>query len=358
MDIIVVANGCTDDTAEVAASFGPAVRVLTLPAACKHEALTAGDGAAAGFPRIYVDADVELRADDVRALAAALRQSGVLAAAPRRELPMTGRSWQVRWYYDVWTLLPGVQRGLWGRGVIAVNEAGHQRLAGLPPLQADDLAASLMFEPRETVLVPGARVIIHPPTTFAGLLCRRTRSVTGVAQIDRAQDLDASADRTRISDLIAVVRRQPGMLLRVGYFLSVAVFARLRASRARVRGDYQTWLRDDSSRTAAAPAAAQSAAPSGDRPATPVSAVPRQRGGRDRVPHNRLIRRCPSTRRRPASVRITTPRSAGIALTGLSERMVATPRRGVSARRQRGRTLSECRLRAEPRSLHGRRSFD
>ena len=31
MDIIVVANGCTDDTAEVAASFGPAVRVLTLP---------------------------------------------------------------------------------------------------------------------------------------------------------------------------------------------------------------------------------------------------------------------------------------------------------------------------------------
>ena len=79
---------------------------------------------------------------------------------------MTGRPWQVRWYYDVWTLLPGVQRGLWGRGAIAVNEAGHRRLAGRPPLQADDLAASLMFEPHETALVPGARVIIHPPRTF------------------------------------------------------------------------------------------------------------------------------------------------------------------------------------------------
>jgi hypothetical protein len=287
MDIIVVANGCADDTAEVAASFGSAVRVLTLPVASKHEALTAGDRAAAGFPRIYVDADVELRAADARALAAALRQPGVLAAAPRRELVMTGRPWQVRWYYDVWTLLPGVQRALWGRGVIAVNEAGHRRLAGLPPLQADDLAASLVFEPNETVLVPRAKVIVHPPKTFAGLLCCRTRSVTGVTQIERAQDLDGSADRTRITDLIAVVRRRPGMLPRVGYFLSVAVFARLRASRAIARGDYLTWLRDESSRTATATAAAPLAVPSADRPAVPVTAVPRQLDARDRVPHNR-----------------------------------------------------------------------
>jgi hypothetical protein len=287
MDIIVVANGCTDDTAKVAASFGPTVQVLTLPRASKHEALTVGDRAAASFPRIYVDADVELRTDDVRVLAAALCKPGVLAAAPRRELDMAGRPWQVRWYYDVWTLLPGVQRGLWARGVIAVNEAGHRRLAGLPPLQADDLAASLMFEPHETVLAPGAQVIIHPPRTFAGLLRLRARCVTGVAQIEHAPDLDGSADRTRISDLIAIIRRRPGMLLRVGYFLSVAVFARLRASRARARGDYVTWLRDESSRTAPATAAAQPTAPPSEvRPAVPVAAVPRQSEGRDRVPHN------------------------------------------------------------------------
>ena len=252
MDIIVVANGCTDDTVEVAASFGQAVRVLTLPVACKHEALTAGDRAAAGFPRIYVDADIELRANDVRALAAALRQPGVLAAAPRRELVMTGRPWQVRWYYDVWTLLPGVQRGLWGRGVIAVNEAGHRRLAGLPRLQADDLAASLMFEARETALVPAARVIIHPPMTFADLLGRRARCVTGVAQIEHAQGLDGSADRTRISELTAVVQG-PAWHAAAGRVLPVGGrLARLRASRARARGDYLTWLRDE----AAAPPAA------------------------------------------------------------------------------------------------------
>ena len=84
--------------------------------------------------------------------------------------------------------------------------------------------------------------------------------MTGVAQIERAPGLAGSADRTRISDLTAIIRRRPGMLLRVGYFLSVGVFARLRASRARASGDYLTWLRDESSRTASGTAAAHAAA--------------------------------------------------------------------------------------------------
>lgn len=92
LNVLVVANGCTDDTAEVAASYGPGVRVLSVPVASKHAALTASYDLAADYPRIYVDADVELRACDVRALAAALRQPGVLAAArsgpwPRPAVP-------------------------------------------------------------------------------------------------------------------------------------------------------------------------------------------------------------------------------------------------------------------------------
>ena len=112
--------------------------------------------------------------------------------------------------------------------------------------------------------------------------------MTGAAQIERAQGLDGSADQTRISDLTAIIRRRPGMLPRVGYFLSVAVFARLRASRALARGDFVTWLRDESSRTASGTAAAQAAAPlSGVRPAVPVATLPRQLDRQDHVPHNR-----------------------------------------------------------------------
>jgi cellulose synthase/poly-beta-1,6-N-acetylglucosamine synthase-like glycosyltransferase len=266
-DVIVVANGCTDDTAEVAASFGPRVRVLSIPVASKHAALVAADRTAPGVPRVYIDADVELRAQDVQALAAALRQPGVLAAAPERVLQLAGAPWPVRWYYDVWTRLPEVRQGLFGRGVIALGKLGHERLASLPPLLADDLAASLSFAPHERTVVPGARVIVHTPRTFADLLRRRVRAAEGVAQIERAEQGPGSTARTRMPDLLTIARREPRMAPRVMFFLLVAVLARLRASRAVARGDYSTWLRDESSRGAPADGAPVSHSRGGGRQA-------------------------------------------------------------------------------------------
>ena len=126
-----------------------------------------------------MDADVELGAADIAALGEALQHPGALAGGPARELAMAGRPWLVRWYYDVWARLPEVRSGLFGRGVIGVSEKGHERLASLPPLLADDLAASLVFAPDERVIVPGARVVVHPPRTAGDLLRRRVRATMG-----------------------------------------------------------------------------------------------------------------------------------------------------------------------------------
>ncbi len=258
LDVIVVANGCTDDTARVAATFGPPVRVISIPVASKRAALVAGDEAASGFPRVYADADVEFGTADMCALGVALLRPGVLAVAPERELVLTDRSWIVRWYYEVWTRLPEVRRGLFGRGVVGVTEAGHERIASLPPVLGDDLAASLSFTPQERAIVPGARVVVHPPRTFADLLRRRVRAAVVVTQIERAQAEGAqigaapgasnATARTRPTDLLAIARTGPGMAARVAVFMAVAAVARARARRAVARGDFSTWLRDESSR--------------------------------------------------------------------------------------------------------------
>jgi glycosyltransferase involved in cell wall biosynthesis len=248
LDVIVVANGCTDDTAEVAASFGPPVRVLSIPVASKREALRAGDEAAKDFPRIYVDADVELAVADIRALGAALSRPGALAGGPQRDLDLAGRPWLVRSYYAVWERLPEVRSGLFGRGVIGLSEAGYTRVADLPPLLADDLVASLAFQPAERVIVPGARVVVHTPRTFRDLLRRRVRTTMGVSQVEAAEGAPASTARTRPRDLLAMARAEPRLAPQVVVFLAVAVLARRRAAREVRRREYSTWLRDESSR--------------------------------------------------------------------------------------------------------------
>lgn len=249
-DIVVVCNGCTDDTARIAADRGPRVRVVEIPTPSKHAALRAGDDHARGFPRLYVDADVVLASADVRALIEPLNDdtSDVLATAPERRIPLTGCAWRVRAYYRVWQRLPAVREGLFGRGVIAVSKAGHTRIAALPPLMADDLAASLAFAPHERLVVGGASVVVHPPRTWPDLMKRRIRAAVSTAQVEQQQGPEEASARTSIADLKAMLRREPRLLTSVVVFLAAAVAARRGARKAVRAQDFGTWLRDESSR--------------------------------------------------------------------------------------------------------------
>lgn len=289
LDVVVVANGCTDATAEVAAGFA-GVRVVETPVPSKSNALRLGDEAASSagtasaavtassadpFPRLYVDADVILDTVGVRALVAALDEPGVLAAGPVRALPMDGVSWPVRWYYDVWQRLPSVRDELFGRGVVALSESGHARLAGWADVMADDLMMTMAFQPAERVVVPTARVEIRPPRTFADLMRRRVRAMTGNARLAAASPsappagspgapsaasagapsgaaltpvAARPAPRTGLGELARMAADEPALAPKVALFAGVAVVSRLRARRA-VRSADGTWLRDESSRT-------------------------------------------------------------------------------------------------------------
>jgi hypothetical protein len=246
-DIVVVCNGCTDDTAAVARRCGPAVTVIEVPEPSKREALRTGDTAARGYPRLYVDADVELGTADVRALLRTLAVPGVLATAPERTLPTSGVSWPVRSYYRTWQRLPQVREGLFGRGVIALSETGQRRVAALAPSMSDDLAMSEAFVPAERRITRDAHVVVRPPRTIRDLLRRRIRVTTGNAQLDSTAGRGDAA-KTSLGTLAGLVREQPGSAPSVAVFLAVAVISRF-AARRRIRaGDFDTWLRDESSR--------------------------------------------------------------------------------------------------------------
>ena len=89
MQIVVVCNGCDDDTAEIARRFGPPVEVVELSTASKVAALRRGEEVAKGFPRFYVDADVLLPLESIRRVAEVLQRGPWLAAAPIQPTPST-----------------------------------------------------------------------------------------------------------------------------------------------------------------------------------------------------------------------------------------------------------------------------
>jgi glycosyltransferase involved in cell wall biosynthesis len=227
--LIVVARGSSNGAAELASSLGPAVRVLSISAASKQEALRTGDEAASGFPRVYLDADVDLGAKDLRALIAEVTKPGVLAAAPRLVMDTNGSSWPMRWYYEVYLQLPEVRRGLVGRGVIAVSEAGYERLARYAPSLGFDLAAYRAFAPAERRVVEGATARRKPPKTVAALLAGSVSAAVTLAKFERERGLWPSRAWTRPADLAGIIWADPARTLKVGWFIVTMIVAKLSA---------------------------------------------------------------------------------------------------------------------------------
>jgi hypothetical protein len=248
LDVVVVCNGCTDDTAEVARAASPLVRVIEIDEPSKAAAMHAGNLGSDVFPRIHMDADVELTGEHARALARAVGNAGVIAAAPERIIRTEGVSLLVRWYYEVWAALPQVRSGLFGRGVVAVAASGQRRLDARPSLLSDDLVASEAFEPRERTIVRDAHVVIRPPKRVGDLVRRRARIATGNVQADQ-HGIRRPESRTTARTLGTLARNEPRLIARLPVFAIVTLVARRRAATALAAHDFVTWQRDESSRS-------------------------------------------------------------------------------------------------------------
>ncbi len=250
LDVVVVCNGCSDDTAAVAARYGHGddLRVVQIPVPSKIEALRTGNAHARHPTRAFVDADVVIDHAGLVAMQQAMERTGALAAGPTRLLDRQGVSLPVRWYYDIWEELPQVAEGLFGRGVVMVSAEGLGRLDLSADLLSDDLAMSEAFAPSQRVVVGAATVTIRPPKTLADLLRRRIRVALGNAQADQL-GVRTEAARTSISDVLRPAVRHPRLAPKVPVFLAVTVLARVAARRQRASGAPAGWLRDESSRT-------------------------------------------------------------------------------------------------------------
>lgn len=246
-EVVVVCNGCTDNTATVAAAVHPAVRVETVPEASKTAALNRGDAVAQSFPRLYLDADAVLSGGAVKAMAAPLTSGAALVTSPSVVYDLTLSSLLVRSYYRIWSQLPSVGGDIVGCGAYAVSEEGRQRFGTFPDLLGDDHFVRDAFEPEERLVVD-ATSTVTAPRTVRDLVRRKVRVFTGNRLVYSAQSGGRTRGRRRQSQWLGVVRRDPRRMLDVPIYLAITVIAKGLSRWRQRRGTHLAWGRDDSSR--------------------------------------------------------------------------------------------------------------
>ncbi|MFT4165241.1 MAG: glycosyltransferase family 2 protein [Microlunatus sp.] len=229
LDIVVVPNGCSDDTAEMARAAG--ARVIETEVAGKSAALNLGDAATQEFPRLYLDADISITGTQLAQLISALESDpATVVVAPARRIVTTGRPVFVRAYYAINQLHPAFKSGLFGRGVCVMSEAGRSRFIEFPDIIADDLFLDSLFTLEERKIVDEVVVSVAAPMATGDLLRRLVRVRKGNSQLR-----EASADSTlmrapdRTAWLREVVIPNPSLMPAAIVYVLISVLAAIGA---------------------------------------------------------------------------------------------------------------------------------
>ncbi|WP_081818899.1 WecB/TagA/CpsF family glycosyltransferase [Arthrobacter sp. UNC362MFTsu5.1] len=239
IEVIVACNGCTDNTAEIARTF-EGVTVLESGEASKPGALNAGDTAASLWPRLYLDADVQISPAALRGVFNALVPGGPLAARPAVHYDLRGAHPIIHSYYQTRSRLPSVRNGLWAGGVYGLSEMGHRRFKRFPDRTADDLFVDRLFAPSEKSVLDVEPVVFCPPRTLRDQIAVLHRVYRGNSEQNAAAGQATTARQTLTEVLRSV--RGPLTAANAAVYLGLAIVGRQGAKGSGV------WERDESSR--------------------------------------------------------------------------------------------------------------
>jgi glycosyltransferase involved in cell wall biosynthesis len=249
IEILVVCNGCEDDTAAIARGVDGRIRVVEIDRASKTEALNVGDSVLRSFPRIYLDADIAIDGRSIQRLIDYLQQSGSLATEPILQMDVSRSTFPVRAYYATWVALHGQRPGDVGGGIYAMSLEGRSRFEEFPDVIADDAYAKAHFNTDELVRVDDATSVVFAPERVAGLLQIKTRSRLGGIELQQKYPELWSQKRSHTKSLLGKATALPWRVWpAVPIYVALQLLARWRANRLASDLSAYEWQRDDSSR--------------------------------------------------------------------------------------------------------------
>lgn len=253
MDVIVLCNACSDNTADAARRAMPWASIVEIPRSGKANAINEGLKLVAIGPVIVVDADILVNFETLACLAERLRDNQTMIASPTMKMDTSQSSFAVRAYYRVWQNLPFALTGIGGSGIYGLSPAAVERINPLPDIIADDSFIRHQFDLAQQARIgstaSGKAVFstVFAPRDLCALVRIEARRRAGDAELAHLSPAKSPLGGTTFASLLGFVRG-PAHLLDLAVYLLVKSAGRLLYRVNRWRGRAHLWWRDDSSR--------------------------------------------------------------------------------------------------------------
>lgn len=251
--VIVVCNGCHDETAKIVSQLSPKFVCIETDIPSKTNALNMGDEVAKFYPRIYLDADIVISVEAVKAIVETLNRKNVFATSVAPKMDFSGCSWCVKAYYAIWLQLPYCKEGMMGGGNYALNEKGRQRFDKFPSVIVDDAFVRCHFTEQERPLTTGGYAIVKAPKDFFSLIKIKTRGRLGLYQLNtKFPELillnnEKKDYKQAIKSLFFNYRLWPQLII----YITVTLIGKIRAfyQKNYTNKNLTIWERDESNRS-------------------------------------------------------------------------------------------------------------
>lgn len=245
--VMVVCNGCSDNTAELVTQNFPQVHCCSIQPASKALAIQKAESFNPGFPRLYLDADIELSKSDALFLfAQASNTSPATLLIPSSVTNSEQSSNAVKRFYTIWEKTPYTQILGYGAGAYLLNKAGRERFNIWPELIADDAFVRSQFSSEEIQIATDCKVSVKAPKDLKSLIKVKARSKHGNLQLRRYLELNKhhKYDHKKPMSLSSV---STNIVDKIVYVL-INVTALAIAKAQHLTGS-KKWLRDHSNRS-------------------------------------------------------------------------------------------------------------
>ena len=229
-EIIVVCNGCSDETANIVKRF-EFVGLIETDKASKTFALNLGDEAANYFPRIYLDADVIINLKSISCIVETIKKRDVSVVVPVVKNDTSHSSFIVKAFYYVWQRMPYFRDGMIGCGVYGLSLYARSKFNCWPEVISDDGFIRAMFSADEREICHEAKVKILTPLTVSSLINIKTRSRLGRYELYKKypQMMIRERREKKYFRIIFTIIKNPTMITIVPFYLYINIIARYRA---------------------------------------------------------------------------------------------------------------------------------